>query len=60
LKFKFRGKILENQFLRIYFDLIKAVSELNLDAIEAVCEHNLSQELAASIWEEVEINKKTI
>lgn len=46
-----RGRTLKKMFVTSYQDLLRAIANDNYDAIENLCEQNLTLELAAKIYE---------
>ena len=47
----FRQKRLISQFKFAYFDLLKAITDMKYENIEQICEENLTEEIAAKIFE---------
>lgn len=47
----YRKKILLKQFDLLFNDLLVAIKNNNFEAIENICEDNLTQEIAAKMYE---------
>lgn len=51
MKLMLRRRTLNKAFITQYSDLIRAIANDNYEALEAVCEKNLTEEIAAKIYE---------
>ncbi len=51
IKLLLRKRTLTKAFITHYQDLVKAIANDNYEALEAVCEGKLTEELAARIYE---------
>ena len=60
LKLLFRRRQLEALFLSHYRDLLRAIKAQNYDQLELLCEDNLTQALAAKVYELCHIKKYRI
>ena len=59
IKLRLRQKALTLLFRDHYYDLLAAIVSKSYEQLELLCEENLTEAVAASIYEVTEINKQT-